>query len=160
MASPYRVSEETLGMSSMQRGLPGMVSKVAPGPNMFDGTPTTNPMGGGEHQLQSNQRLKLQEMSRNIESAAPQAAAGAVQDMNKMNLAGANNDAEAQRFATTRMAEVLYANQSGNKIMAMDAESGGPERAKFLNGLATGKATAAGMNPDLGAQAAERAYYA
>ena len=98
MASPYRVAEETLGMSSMQRGLPGMVSKVAPGPNMFDGSPTTNPMGGGQHQLASNQRLKMQEMSRNIESAAPQAAAGAVQDFNKQGLEGANAESKAQQF--------------------------------------------------------------
>ena len=81
MASPYRISEETLGMSSMQRGLPGMVSKVQPGPNMFDGGASSKPSVNA--QPFNNERLKGQEISRNIESAAPQAAADATRQVGK-----------------------------------------------------------------------------
>ena len=73
--NPYTIAEETLGQSSMQRNLPGMVSKTPPGPNMFDGGAESKP--GVNSQLASNERLRMQEMSRNIESAGPQANVGA-----------------------------------------------------------------------------------
>ncbi len=62
--NPFTVAEETLGQSSMQRNLPGMVSKVQPGPNMFDSGASSKP--GVNSQISNNERLSLQETSRNI----------------------------------------------------------------------------------------------
>ena len=52
-----------------------MVSPVPPGPNLYDSGAITKPSVNA--QPSNNQRLEMQEMSRNIESARPQAAAGA-----------------------------------------------------------------------------------
>ena len=157
MASPYRVSEEILGASSMQRGLPGMVSKVQPGPNMFDGGAASKPAVNS--QPMSNERLKLQEMSRNIESAAPQAATQAVRNVGSQISDQSNAENKAQSFAAERMSEVLYANESGAALMKLNSVMQSPEKGKFMQDIATGKALAAGLNPDLGAEAAEKTRY-
>ena len=152
MLSPYQFSEEALGQSTMQRGMPGMVSQVAPGPNMYDKGAITKP--GVNAQPSNNQRLEMQEMSRNIESARPQAAAGAVQDMRRQSLNGYDAEAKAQQLASSRMAEVLYANDAGTALMTLNSKMQSPERSKFLNDIAVGKAMTAGMNPDLGQEVA------
>lgn len=157
MLSPYQFSEETLGQSTMQRGMPGMVSPVAPGPNMYDQGAITKP--GVNAQPSNNQRLEMQEMSRNIESARPQAAAGAVQDMRRQNLDQDGAEAKAKQLASSRMAEVLYANDSGTALMRLNSTMQSPERSKFLNDLAVGKAMTAGMNPDLGQEVATARRY-
>ena len=132
MASPYRISEETLGMSSMQRGLPGMVSKVQPGPNMFDGGASSKPSVNA--QPFNNERLKGQEISRNIESAAPQAAADATLQVGRQIDAQADAENKAQTFAANRMSEVLYANESGSALMKLNSVMQSPEKGKFLQG--------------------------
>ena len=157
MASPYRISEETLGMSSIQRGLPGMVSKVQPGPNMFDGGASSKPSVNA--QPYNNERLKGQEISRNIESAAPQAAADATRNVGKQIDAQSNAENKAQTFAANRMSEVLYANESGSALMKLNSVMQSPEKGEFMQDIATGKAMAAGLNPDLGAQSAEASRY-
>jgi len=98
MLSPYQISEETLGKSTMQRGLPGMVSQVAPGPNMYDQGAMTKPSVNA--QPSNNQRLEMQEMSRNIESAAPQSAAGAVQNFRSQNLGQYDAESKAQQLVS------------------------------------------------------------
>ena len=155
--NPYTVAEQTLGQSSMQRNLPGMVSKVQPGPNMFDAGAESKP--GVNSQLASNQRLSMQETSRNIESAGPQANVGAARNAGKQVLDQADAENKAQAFAAQRMSEMLYANDSGTALMRMNSVMQSPDKDKFLNDIATGKAMAAGMNPDLGADAANRARY-
>ena len=157
MASPYRISEETLGMSSMQRGLPGMVSKVQPGPNMFDGGASSKP--GVNAQPFNNERLKGQEISRNIETAAPQASVDAVRGVGAQIDAQSDAENKAQSFAAERMSEVLYANESGAALMKLNSVMQSPEKGKFMQGIATGKAVAAGLNPDLGAHSAEASRY-
>jgi hypothetical protein len=157
MASPYRISEETLGMSSIQRGLPGMVSKVQPGPNMFDGGAASK--SAVNTQPSNNERYKLQEVSRNIESAAPQAAADATRRVGSQIDMQSNAENKAKQFAAERMSEVLYANDSGSALMRLNAVMQSPEKDRVLQNLATGKAMAAGINPDLGAQSAEASRY-
>ena len=155
--NPYTIAEQTLGQSSMQRNLPGMVSKVQPGPNMFDQGASSKP--GVNSQIYNNERLKGQEMSRNIESAGPQANVNAARDVGKQTIDQSDAESKAQQFASQRMSEVLYANDSGSALMRLNAEMQSPDKDKFLNGVATGKAVSAGMNPDLGAHTAEQARY-
>ena len=155
--NPFQVSEETLGQSSMQRGLPGMVSPVQPGPNMYDQGASSKP--GVNSQLSNNERLRGQEMSRNLESAAPQANVGAARDVNKQVIGQSDAESKAQTFASDRMSQALYANDSGTALMQLNSTMQSPDKDKFLNHIATGKAMAAGLNPDLGQQAAEKARY-
>ena len=134
-----------------------MVSQVQPGPNMFDGGASSKP--GVNSQPSNNERYKLQEISRNIESAAPQAAAEASGQVTRQVSEQSNAENKAQAFAAERMSEALYANESGSALMKLNALMQSPERSKFMQDIATGKALAAGMNPDLGAEVADKNRY-
>ena len=155
--NPYTVAEQTLGQSSMQRGLPGMVSKVQPGPNMFDQGATSKPSVNS--QISNNERLRGQEMSRNIESAAPQANVNAARNVNKQAIQQSDFESKEQAFAAQRMSEVLYANDSGTALMTLNAKMQSPEKDQFLNHIAIGKAAAAGLSPDLAQESAQKARY-
>ena len=98
-------------------------------------------------------------MSRNIESAAPQANVGAARSVNKQTIEQSDAESKAQSFAAQRMSEALYANDSGPALMTLNAKMQSPDKDKFLNDIATGKAMAAGLNPDLGQEAAAKARY-
>tara|TARA_B110000003_G_C16290004_1_gene394531 strand:- start:3 stop:479 length:477 start_codon:yes stop_codon:yes gene_type:complete len=157
MNSPYSIAQETLGMSSMQRGLGGMTSPVRPGPNAYDQGGASKP--SVNTQPYNNQRLAEQNTLQNITSAAPQAGANAMGQARSQAAAQSDQEAKAQLFAAERMSEALYANQSGTALMQMNAVMQSPEKAKFLNGVATGKAMSAGMSPDLGGEVATKNQY-
>ena len=157
MTSPYSIAQETLGMSSMQRGLGGMTSPVRPGPNAYD-------LGGASKpsvntQPYNNQRLAEQNTLQNIGSAAPQAATNAMGQVRSQTAAQSDQQAKAQLFAAERMSEALYANQAGSALMRMNAVMQSPEKGKFLNDIAVGKAMTAGMSPDLGGEVATARQY-
>ena len=70
-----------------------------------------------------------------------------------------DQEAKAQLFAAERMSEALYANQSGSALMKLNSIMQSPEKGKFMTDIATSKAMAAGINPDLGAEAAQANWY-
>ena len=148
--TPYSVAQETLGMSSMQRGLDGMTSPVPLGANSFTDV-LTNPAVNNYQEYQ-NQRLAEQDMRQNIGTAAPQAAANAMGEVRSQTAMQSDADAKAQTFASQRLAEALYANDSGTELMRLNAKLQSPERANFLHGAAVAKAVSAGMNPALGGE--------
>ena len=157
MNSPYSIAQETLGMSSMQRGLGGMTSPVRPGPNAYDQGGASKP--SVNTQPFNNQRLAEQNQLQRISEAAPQAAVGAMGQQRSQVAQQSDAEAKAQQFAATRMSEALYANDSGTALMRMNAVMQSPEKAKFMNDIAMGKAMAAGMSPDLGGEVATARQY-
>ena len=157
MNSPYSVAQETLRMSSGTRGLEAMNSPVRPGPNMYDQGGASKP--SVNTQPYNNQLLAEQTMLQNVTSAAPQAG---VNEAGRVRAAAAEqSDAQvkAQQFATERMSEALFANESGAALMKLNSIMQGPERSKFLNDIAVGKAITQGMNPDLGQEVAQARQY-
>ena len=64
MNSPYSIAQETLGMSSMQRGMGGMTSPVRPGPNAYDQGGASKP--SVNTQPYNNQRLAEQNQLQRI----------------------------------------------------------------------------------------------
>ena len=68
-------------------------------------------------------------------------------------------ESKAQIFAVERQSEALYANQSGTALMKLNSVMQSPEKAQFLHGVAVGKATGAGMSPDLGQEVAQKNMY-
>jgi len=144
-------------MSSMQRGLGGMTSPVRPGPNAYDQGGASKP--SVNTQPYNNQRLAEQNTLQNVGSAAPQAGANAMGQVRSQTAAKSDQEAKAQLFAAERMSEALYANQSGSAMMRMNAVMQSPDKAKFLNDIAVGKAMAAGMSPDLGGEVATARQY-
>ena len=157
MMNPYSVAQETLGMSSMQRGLGGMTSPVRPGPNAYDQGGASKP--SVNTQPFNNQRLAEQNQLQNVGSAAPQAGANAMGQVRSQTAAQSDQQAKAQLFAAERMSEALYANQSGSALMRMNAVMQSPEKGKFMNDIAVGKAMSAGMSPDLGGEVATARQY-
>ena len=157
MMNPYSVAQESLGMSSMQRGLGGMTSPVRPGPNAYDQGGASKP--SVNTQPFNNQRLAEQNQLQNIGSAAPQAAANAQGQVRSQVAQSSDAETKAQLFAAERMSEALYANQSGNAMMQLNAVMQSPEKGKFLNDIAVGKAMTAGMSPDLGQEVAQSNQY-
>ena len=113
--NPYSIAQETLGMSSMKRGLGGMTSPVRPGPNAYDQGGASKP--AVNTQPFNNQRLAEQNQLQNIGSAAPQAAANAMGQSRSGAASQSDAEAKAQLFAAERMSEALYANQSGSALM-------------------------------------------
>ena len=155
--NPYSIAQETLGMSSMQRGIGGMNSPVRPGPNAYDQGGASKP--SVNTQPYNNERLAEQNTLQNIGSAAPQAAANAMDQVRSQTSAQSDAEGKAQLFAAERMSEALYANESGTALMRLNAVMQSPEKGKFMNDIATSKAMAAGMSPDLGAETAQARQY-
>ena len=157
MNSPYSIAQETLGMSSMQRGLGGMTSPVRPGPNAYDQGGASKP--SVNTQPYNNQRLAEQFELANVTSAGPQAAANAMGQVRSQTAAASDQQTKAQLMLNERMSEALYANDSGTALMRMNAVMQSPDKAKFLNDIAVGKAMAAGVSPDLGGAGATAGQY-
>ena len=157
MMNPYSVAQETLGMSSMQRGLGGMTSPVRPGPNAYDQGPASKP--SVNTQPFNNQRLADQNTLQNVGSAAPQAGVEAMRQVGSQVAQQSDAESKAQQFAATLMSEALYANDSGSALMRLNAVMQSPENGKFINDIAMGNAISAGMSPDLGAEVAQARQY-
>jgi len=157
MHSPYPVAQELLGMSSAARGVGGMVSPVRPGPNMYDQGGASKP--SVNTQPYNNERLAEQNMLQNITSAGPQANVNAAGGVRSKVSQQSDAESKAQIFAAERMSEALYANQSGSALMRLNAVMQSPDKSKFLNDIAVGKALAQGMNPDLGQEVAQARQY-
>mgnify|MGYP001347828123 CR=1 FL=1 len=157
MASPYPVAQEMLGMSSSARGLQAMNSPVPMGPNRYD--------SGGASKVEvntqpyNNERFYEQNIMQNTLSAAPQAASGAMGNVRSQTAASTDAEQKAQNLVTQRMSEALYANQSGTALMRLNSVMQSPEKGKFLNDIAVGKAMAQGLNPDLGQEVAQARQY-
>lgn len=160
--TPYSVAEETLGAASINRGIPGMVSPVRPGPNLYDNGAASKPQVNS--QPYNNDRLLEQNMLQNVSTAAPQAAASAMGQVRKQTSELANAEQKARQFATDRKSEVIYTLAGGaegmnhSAIGRMGAMSD-LDTQRMMESVATGKAMAQGINPDLGAAAAEARMY-
>ena len=157
MNSPYPVAQEMVQMSSAKRGLQAMNSPTPPGPNRYDGGGASKPEVNT--QPFNNERFAEQNIMQNTLSAAPQAASGAMGQVRSQAAAQTDQQSKAQQFAAQRMSEALYANQSGSALMRLNSVMQSPDKAKFLNDIATGKAMAAGLNPDLGQEVAQARQY-
>ena len=144
--SPYSVAEESLGASSAMRGLGGMERTAAPkGPNMFDGGPASKV--GVNTQPFNNARLMQQNIEQNTTAAIPQAASEAVQQGRKMQLVNDNQEYKANALLDQRKSEILSV-MNAPATLAMGNMSP-PQLEQFRSDIATGKAMAMGVNPDL-----------
>ena len=157
MKSPYQVSEQMLGQASMGRNLPGMVSPVRPGPNAYDQGGASKP--SVNTQPFNNERLAMQNAAQNVMSSSPQQVANAMGQTRASGAEQTDAQTKAQQLVSERMSEALFANESGSALMRLNAVMQGPDRNKFMNDIATGKAMAMGIDPALAeAEASARQY--
>ena len=141
--SPFTVAEETLGMASP----PGMSRTSAPlGPNaMADMGPASKV--GENTQGFNNMRMAQQSVMQNTGTAASQAGSNAMQEQNKMGLVQDNQKYQAEAFAADRKAIMLEA--IGSPATAMMGQMNDAQSKKMRQDIATGKAMAMGVNPNL-----------
>lgn len=144
--SPFTVAEESLAASSAMRGQGGMQRTSAPmGPNMFDGGPASKVQVNT--QPYNNARMMEQNIEQNTAAAIPQAASSAVQQGRKMQLVGDNQEYKANQMLEERKSEILSV-MNAPATLAMGNMSP-PQMEQFRSDIATGKAMAMGINPDL-----------
>ena len=145
--TPFSVAEESLGASSAMRGLGGMERTAAPkGPNMFDGGPASKVQVNT--QPFNNSRMMEQNIMQNTAAAIPQAASEAVQQGRKMQLVKDNAEYKANALLDQRKSEILSV-MNAPATLAMGNMTGPPQMEQFRSDIATSKAMAMGVNPDL-----------
>ena len=110
--------------------------------------------------LAENQELARQNMIQNAQTAAPQAAAGAMDSVRKGITEQDTQQFRAQEFLNEKMATQLDAAGLGQNLMQINAIMGtDPDRAKFVNDVETSRAMFSGQAPELGAERAQADYY-
>ena len=144
-------------MSDKARGIPGMDSQVPNIPNAFDSGAASKPYVNS--QPYDNQVLAQQNIIANTSSAAPQAAANAEREVGLEVDRQGDAEYKAQAFAAERMSEALYANEGGSALMRLNSVMQSPDKAKFLNDIAVGKAQSEGLSADLGQEVAQKNMY-
>ena len=144
--SPFSIAEESLRNSSSQRAQGGMMRTSAPlGPNMYDSGPASKVQENTQDY--NNSRMMEQNISQNTSAAMSQAGANAQQGMRKQQLVMNNEEYKANQLLEQRKGEILSVMNSP-ATLAMGNMSP-PQMEQFRNDIATGKAMAMGVNPDL-----------
>ena len=133
--------------------MPEMNSRVPEIDNGWDSGAYSKPYVNAQPQIAQGQAAQSQR--RNVESAIPQAEADVV---NKMKLksveeAGATN--QAQSFADDYKRDLLYSNQQGSQLMALNSQLQGPDSAAFREKLATSQAMVQGLDANAMSLASE-----
>ena len=135
--------------SSKMRGLEAMNRTSAPpGPNLYDQGGSSKP--NVNTQPYNNERLAMQNQMIRQGDAVSQAQASAVDSVKKSQLLDANKEYKANEFAAERKAEVMEV--LGSPATQYMSQMGDIEGEAFRKNIATGKAMAVGINPDLAAQ--------
>ena len=144
--SPFSIAEESLRNSSSQRAQGGMMRTSAPlGPNMYDSGPASKVQENTQDY--NNSRMMEQNISQNTTAAMSQAGANAQQGMRKQQLVMNNEEYKANQLLEQRKGEILSVMNSP-ATLAMGNMSP-PQMEQFRSDIATGKAMAMGINPDL-----------
>ena len=152
------VARESLAISDAMHGLQGMTPPNTGMYNSDDGGSFSKPYINA--QPAENAFLSAQNQMQNVQTAAPQAAAGAMGAVRKGVTEQSTGQYRAQSFANEQMANVLDEMGAGQNLMKMNAIMGSePERARFINDIETQQAMASSEAPDLGAERAQQGYY-
>ena len=144
--NPY--AEEALAAASMARNQGGMLRTSAPvGNERMLSSGMTDKVEIND-QPEKNNMMTQQNIQQNVVSAIPQAQANAIRGLQKGQLDKSQAEYKAQDLATTRMAEVLYANDGGAAVMRLNELAADPGQMKlFMQRIGESKQMAQGNNP-------------
>ena len=151
------VARESLALSDAAHGLQGMTPPNTGMYNSDDGGAFSKPYVNA--QPTENQFLAMQNLTQNAQTAAPQAAAGAMGAVRKGVTEQSTQEFRAQELLNEKMATQLDAAGLGQGLMQMNAIMQSPNREAFINDVATSRAMFDGQAPELGSLAAEEAQY-
>ena len=135
------VARTTYAEASAQQGIGGMTTGVPEIANMDDMGLFAKPYA--DSQPERNRLLMAQNIQQNTQSAAPQAAAGAMADMRKMQVEDSNAQSFEQQFLNMKLTNVMDENQMGSSIMRLDNRMR-QDPASFVQNIADGRTMFAG----------------
>lgn len=111
------------------------------------------------NQQQRAQQLLAQKLRADVQTAAPQAAAGAMRMQEKAFTEDADVEAKKMSLFNEKAAQALDMLGGGKYLMQLNATLQSPERAQLLNDVEVTRAMFSDMSPDLGAADAQAGQY-
>ena len=157
--SAVPVARETLALSDAARGLQGMTPPNVGMTNQDTGSPYSMPGQISAGQMQEQLALAGQQVSQDMQTAAPQAAAAA-RGMVIAQSAEMNQPAyRAQQMLFDRVANTIDATTGGGALMQYNALVQDVGEEKLKNSFLTTRAMRDGEAPELGAERAQSMQY-
>ena len=157
--SAVPVARETLALSDAARGLQGMTPPNVGMTNQDTGSAYSMPGATTAGQLEEQMALAGQQITQDMQTAAPQAAAGArgmvIAQTAEMNEA----DYKAQQMLNDKLYNVIDATTGGGALMQYNAMMQNVGEEKVRNSVMTQQAMGTGNAPELGAEAAQSMQY-
>ena len=111
------------------------------------------------NQQQRAQQLLAQKLRADVQTAAPQAAAGAMRMQEKAFTEDAGVEAKTRNLFNEKATQELMKLGGGRFLMDLNATLQSPERARILNDVAVSRAMFSNESPDLGAADAQAGQY-
>ena len=157
--SAVPVARETLALSDAARGLQGMTPPNVGMTNQDTGSPYSMPGMTSAGQLQEQMAYATQQMSQDMQTAAPQAAAAAKGMVIAQNTEMNDAAYKAQQMLFDRVANTIDATTGGGALMQYNAMMQNVGEEKVRNNVMTQQAMRTGNAPELGAEAAQSMQY-
>jgi len=149
------VARGTLGYSSQEKGLGGMIPANEGMTNMNDGGMASKPYANSQDQR--NAMLAIQNKQQNAVSGMFQATAAGG---NQANLSMLDTPGEhAKQHATMAKAMIMDATDGGRATMELNAVMQSPERENLMNSVAVSRAMGESKAPELGQLTSEANRY-
>ena len=111
------------------------------------------------NQQQRAQQLLAQKLRADVQTAAPQAAAGAMRMQEKAFTEDAGVEAKKRNLFNETATQELMKLGGGRFLMELNATLQSPERARLLNDVEVTRAMFSNESPDLGAADAQAGQY-
>lgn len=157
--SAVPVARETLALSDAARGLQGMTPPNVGMTNQDTGSPYAMPSQISAGQMQEQMAYATQQMSQDMQTAAPQAAAAAKGMVIAQNTEMNDAAYKAQQMLFDRVANTIDATTGGGALMQYNAMMQNVGEEKVRNNVLTQQAMRTGNAPELGAEAAQSMQY-
>ena len=151
------VARESLAISDAMYGNQMMTPPNTGMYNSDDGGAFSKPYVNA--QPTENAFLEAQNRLQNAETAAPQAAAGAMGAVRKMSTEASTAEYRSNELKNEYVAGILNAKGGGNALMGFNALMNGPDQMARRNDVATTRAMFSGQAPELGAERAQSTQY-
>jgi hypothetical protein len=111
------------------------------------------------NQQQRAQQLLAQKLRADVQTAAPQAAAGAMRMQEKAFTEDAGVEAKKMSLLNEKAVQALDKLGGGKYLMELNSTLQSPERARLLNDVEVSRAMFSNESPDLGAADAQAGQY-
>ena len=153
------VAREALPLSSASRGLQGMTPANVGMTNQDIMSSYAKPGMVSAGQMEEQMALARQQMSQDMQTAAPQAAAGARGMVIAQEAEMSNQQAKAQQMLNENLYNIIDATTGGGALMQYNSLVQDIGEEQLRNSVMTQQAMRTGNAPELGAEVAQSMQY-